>query len=69
MQEKVVDGITTVPFISIGAIEFLTLDAFLYTATLAVGLVSAVFSLFFHVRRWWRGRKRDKAANEANSQK
>lgn len=62
VQERVVDGITTIPFVSIFGYNFLTLNEFLETATLLVGLLSGIFALFFHIRRWWRGRQRDKAA-------
>jgi hypothetical protein len=57
VQEKVVDAITAVPFLSLFGYNFITLNEFLETATLIIGLVSGLFALFFNVRRWWRERK------------
>jgi len=61
VQEKLVDAVTTVPFISLFGYNFMTLNELLETTTLCVGLIAAIFSLFFHIRRYFRGRKRDRA--------
>ena len=38
------------------------INMWLETATFAVGLVAGIFAMFFHIRRYFRSRKRDKQA-------
>ena len=59
-EQKIVHVLTATPFISLFGYNFMSLNEFLETATLVVGLTAGVFAMFFQVRRWWRGRKRDK---------
>ena len=60
VEQKVVDVLTATPFLSIAGVNFMALNELLETATLTVGFIAGVFAMFFHVRRWWRGRKANK---------
>lgn len=60
-QERLVDAASTAPFVSLAGYHFMSLNEFLETATLLMGFVAGMFAMFFHVRRWFRSHKRDKA--------
>jgi hypothetical protein len=59
-EQKIVDIVSAIPFASVFGYNFMTLNELLETATLTIGLLSGVFALFFHIRRWYRGKKREK---------
>ena len=61
-QEKVVDALAATPFVSVLGINFMNLNELLETATLAIGFITGLFVMFFQIRRWYRGRKRDQKA-------
>jgi len=64
-EERVVNGLVAVPFASVFGYNFMSLNQFLETATLTLGLITGLIALAFQVRRYLRGRKRDKLAAKA----
>ena len=60
-QEKVADVLTATPIVSLFSYNFMTLNEVLETATLIIGLIAGLFAMFFHIRRWYRGRKANAA--------
>ena len=57
-QERIVDGMSGAA-LSIGTTMTLTdYNALMEAVTLTLGAIAALFSLFFHIRRWYRGRQR-----------
>ena len=60
LEQKMVDTLSTVPFLSVAGVNFMTLNEFLETGTLILGFVAGLFAVFFHARRWYLGRKTKK---------
>jgi hypothetical protein len=66
VQNKIVNGMAAVPFVTFLGVDFMSFNEFMEGATLTIGFITGVFALAFQVRRYFRSRKRDKlAANEA----
>lgn len=62
VQERLVDGLAGISLTSGVGMNLADFNVILETATLSIGLVAGVFALFFQVRRYFRGRKRDQQA-------
>lgn len=62
IQNRVVDALAAVPFVTIAGVEFMSFNEFMEGATYTVGFVAGIFALAFQVRRYFRSRKRDKLA-------
>lgn len=62
-EEQLVNAASSVPFITVVGVQFATFNEALEAATLMLGFVTGLIALAFQVRRYVRGRKRDKAAN------
>lgn len=65
IQNRVVDAMAAVPFVSIAGVEFMSFNEFMEGATYTIGFVTGIFALLFQVRRYFRSRKRDRLAAEA----
>lgn len=63
VQERLVDGLAGISLTSGVGMNLADFNVILETATLSIGLVAGVFALFFQVRRYYRGKIRDKKAN------
>ncbi len=63
-QERVVDTLAGTSLTAGVGMNLAELNVVLETVTLSVGLVAGVFALFFQVRRYYRGKKRDKEATK-----
>lgn len=62
IQNRVVDALAAVPFVTIAGVEFMSFNEFMEGATYTIGFVTGIFALAFQVRRYFRSRKRDKLA-------
>ncbi len=62
MQEQLVNAASSVPFLTVVGVRFMTFNEALEAATLIIGFITGVIALLFQLRRYLRGRKRDKAA-------
>ena len=60
MQEQLVNAGSSVPFLTVMGVNFVTFNEVLEAATLAIGFVTGIISLAFQLRRYLRSRKRDK---------
>ena len=61
LQEKIVDiasGSALTAGITMNIAEY---NVVMEAVTLTLGAIAALFSLFFHIRRWYRGRKLPKS--------
>lgn len=65
-QERLVDGLAGTSLTAGVGMNLAELNVILETATLTIGLIAGVFALFFQVRRYYRGKKRDKALADKN---
>lgn len=65
-QERLVDGLAGTSLTAGVSMNLANLNAVLETATLAVGLAAGAFALFFQIRRYFRGKKRDKELAQEN---
>lgn len=65
IQNRVVDALAAVPFVTIAGVEFMSFNEFMEGATYTIGFVAGIFALLFQVRRYFRSRKRDKLAKAA----
>ena len=63
-QERIADGLGALALGS-WTLNLTDINLILETVTLALGAVAALFSLFFHVRRWWRTKKANSIAEAA----
>jgi len=69
VQNKIVDGMAAVPFVTIFGVEFMSFNEFMEGATFTIGFITGIFALAFQVRRYFRSRKRDRlASNEAEKE-
>ena len=59
-QERLVDGLAGTSLTAGVSMTLADFNVILETATLTIGLIAGVFALFFQVRRYRRGKKRDK---------
>ncbi len=59
-QERVVDTLAGTSLTAGVGMNLADLNVILETVTLTIGLIAGVFALFFQVRRYYRGKKRDK---------
>lgn len=60
IQERVADTLSG-GSLSVGvAMTVADYNAIMEAATLTVGLIAGIFAMFFHIRRWYRGRQRDR---------
>lgn len=59
IQERAADSLTA---IAIGSwtVSLADINMVLETATYAVGFIAGAFAMFFHIRRYFRSRKRDR---------
>ncbi len=64
VQNRVVDAMAAVPFVTIAGVEFMSFNEFMEGATYTLGFVTGIFALAFQARRYFRGRKRDRIAAE-----
>jgi len=62
MQEQLVNAASSVPFLTVVGVNFMTFNEALEAATLLVGFITGLIALAFQIRRYLRGRKRDKLA-------
>ena len=70
VQNRIVDGMAAVPFVTILGVDFMSFNEFMEGATFTIGFITGIFALAFQIRRYFRSRKRDKlAANEAEKDK
>ena len=60
VQERLVDGLAGISLTSGVSMTLADFNVILETATLTVGLIAGAFAMFFQVRRYYRGKKRDK---------
>lgn len=61
-QERLVDGLAGTSLTAGISMNLADFNVMLETAVLVIGLVAGVFAMFFQIRRYYRGKKRDKAA-------
>ncbi len=59
-QERAVDTLAGTSLTAGVSMNLADLNVILETVTLTIGLIAGVFALFFQVRRYYRGKKRDK---------
>ena len=62
IQNRVVDAMAAIPFVTIAGVEFMSFNEFMEGATYTIGFVTGIFALAFQVRRYFKSRKRDKLA-------
>ena len=62
--EQLVNAASSVPFLTVAGVNFMTFNQTLEAATLIIGFITGVIALAFQLRRYLRGRKRDKAEKE-----
>jgi len=63
VQNKIVDGMAAVPFVTFLGVDFMSFNEFMEGATLCIGFITGLVALAFQVRRYLRSRKRDKLAS------
>ena len=61
MQEQLVNAASSVPFLTVVGVNFMTFNEALEAATLMIGFITGVISLAFQLRRYLRSKKRDKS--------
>ena len=61
VQEQLINAASSVPFLTVVGVNFMTFNEALEAATLMIGFVTGVISLAFQVRRYLRSKKRDKS--------
>ena len=66
VQNRIVDGMAAVPFVTILGVDFMSFNEFMEGTTLTIGFITGIFALAFQVRRYIRSRKRDKLAAKEN---
>ena len=62
-QERMADSLTTIT-VGSWAVTLADINLILETATFFLGFVAGCFAVFFHIRRYFRSRARDKAAEQ-----
>lgn len=60
--EQLVNAASSVPFLTVIGVNFMTFNEVLEAATLIIGFATGIISLLFQLRRYLRSRKRDKQA-------
>ena len=58
--EQLVNAASSVPFLTVAGVNFMTFNETLEAATLIIGFITGIIALAFQLRRYLRGRKRDK---------
>jgi hypothetical protein len=56
--DRLVNAASSVPFLTVLGVNFMTFNEALEAATLMLGFVTGVIALLFQIRRYLRGRKR-----------
>ncbi len=70
VQNRIVDGMAAVPFVTVLGVDFMSFNEVMESATFCIGFITGIFALAFQVRRYFRSRKRDRlAANETEKDK
>lgn len=62
-QNRIVDGMAAIPFVTILGVDFMSFNEFMEGATFTIGFITGIFALAFQARRYFRSRKRDKLAS------
>ena len=65
-QNRIVDGMAAVPFVTFLGVDFMSFNEVMEGATLTIGFITGIFALAFQIRRYIRSRKRDKLAAKEN---
>ena len=68
VQERAADALGSGGLLAGIAMNLSEYNVLMESITLTLGAVAALFSLFFHIRRWYRGRKRDSELKNDNPQ-
>lgn len=59
VTDQLVNAASSVPFLTVLGVNFMTFNEALEAATLLIGFITGVISLAFQIRRYIRSRKRD----------
>jgi len=65
-EEQLVNAASSVPFLTVMGVNFMTFNEALEAATLVIGFITGIIAFAFQIRRYMRGRKRDKALGKCD---